>query len=200
MYNVHCTNTILHNYGVQRNTPPSSANINRLNWEGGCYVSRILLISHWQNDTNIHTNTATNKHMKSHYWKTPTLRTTHRNPKTRTHKIQTSIKTHKHWQTLMDRPKTAVPYILGFHVTAFCPAISPISSQSLIEMKVLQQCLSASYSCPTSMPQLLYSCSQFFTALVQFNFFQPLSFFLSFPESKRQNLDNVQPVSPTLSS
>ena len=61
----------------------------------------------------------------------------------------------------------------------FCPAISPISSQSLIEMKVLQQCLSASYSCPTSMPQLLYSCSQFFTALVQFNFFQPLSFFLS---------------------
>ena len=106
-------------YGVQRNTPPSSANINRLNWEGGCYVSRILLISHWQNHTNINTNTATHKHMKLHYWKTPTLRTTHRNPKTRTHKIQTSIKTHKHWQTLMDRPKTAVPYILGFHVTAF---------------------------------------------------------------------------------
>ena len=105
-----------------------------------------------------YTNTATHKHMRSHYWKTPTLRTTHRNPKTRTHKIQTSIKTHKHWQTLMDRPKTAVPYILGFHVTAFFV---------LIEMKVLQQCLSASYSCPTSMPQLLYSCSQFFTALVQ---------------------------------
>ena len=61
----------------------------------------------------------------------------------------------------------------------FCPAISPISSQSLIEMKVLQQCLSASYSCPTSMPQLLYSCSQFFTALVQLQFFKLLSFFLS---------------------
>ena len=85
-------------YGVQRNTPPSSANINRLNWEGGCYVSRILLISHWQN----HTNTTTHKHMRSHYWKTPTktIRTTHRNPKTRTHQIKTSIKTHMHWKTL----------------------------------------------------------------------------------------------------
>ena len=41
---------------------------------------RILLISHWQNHTNTHTNTATHKHMRSHYWKTPTLRTTHRNP------------------------------------------------------------------------------------------------------------------------
>ena len=100
MYNVHCTNTILHNYRILRNTPPSSANINRLNWEGGCYVSRILLISHWQNHTNIHTNTTTHKHMRSHFWKTPTqtLRTTHRNPKTRTQKIKTSIKTHKHWQ------------------------------------------------------------------------------------------------------
>lgn len=61
MYNVHCTNTILHNYGVLRNTP-SSANINRLNWEGGCYVSRILLISHWQNHTNIHKHGHTQAH------------------------------------------------------------------------------------------------------------------------------------------
>ena len=35
---------------------------------------------------------------------------------------------------------TAVLFILGFHVTEFCPAISPISSQSLIQMKVHQQC------------------------------------------------------------
>ena len=84
---------------------------------------------------------------------------------------------HQDTQTLTERPNTSVLYILGFH--GFCPAISPISSQSLIEMKVLQQCLSASYSCPTSMPQLLYSCSQFFTALVQLHLFKLLSFFLS---------------------
>ena len=70
----------------------------RLVVEGGSCVSRILLISHRQN----HTNTTTHKHMRSHYWKTPTktLRTTHRNPKTRTHQIKTSIKTHMHWKTL----------------------------------------------------------------------------------------------------
>ena len=139
-----------------------------------------------------YTNTATHKHMRSHYWKTPTLRTTHRNPKTRTHKIQTSIKTQTLTNTDGQTQNCSSLHIRISCHCLFCPAISPISGQSLIEMKVLQQCLSASYSCPTSMPQLLYSCSQFFTALVQLQFFlTPL--FLSFPESKHpfRKLDNV---------
>ena len=120
------------------------------------------------------------KHNHTQAHKVTLLKNTNTNNQNNTQKPKDTHTPNKDkYQDTHALKNTAVLFILGFHVTEFCPAISPISSQSLIEMKVLQQCLSASYSCPTSMPQLLYSCSQFFTALVQLQFFKLLSFFLS---------------------
>ena len=83
---------------------------------------------------------------------------THKHNHTQAHEVTLLKNTNKNNQNNTQKPKdthtpnkdkyqdthalknTAVLFILGFHVTEFCPAISPISSQSLIQMKVHQQC------------------------------------------------------------
>ena len=122
------------------------------------------------------------KHNHTQAHEVTLLKNTNKNNQNNTQKPKDTHTPNKcKYQDTQTLKNTAVLFILGFHVTEFCPAISPISNQPLIQMKVHQQ-----NACQLHTLVLL-QCLNFCTLVLNFSlpwcnliFFNPsLSFFLS---------------------
>ena len=132
MYNVHCTNTILQIMGFRGTHHHHQPTLIDSIGSG-----RVLVMFSYPSHITL-TKSYKHNHTQAHE---VTLKNTNTNNQNNTQKPKDTHTPNKcKYQDTQTLKNTAVLFILGFHVTEFCPAISPISSQSLIQMKVHQQC------------------------------------------------------------